>query len=263
MSATGQGVYYRALSSLDMEKVVRLHRRVFPPDQLRSTIFYSPRVKRYFSALAAHPGFQRGHQFWGAWSEGELVAYAHYRILKDSLHLNQVAVCPEYQARKIGSSLVEIWKHQARLLGLSLMSLDVDKDNVVAYNWYLRMGLRPVYETFVYECKISGLLHPRPVKFYVLDWEHTKAWQEAYGFSKIHVEFGDRLWEIGWIWKALHVQDEFPSELLSGLLSILDGVRFVFVKSQKRLETPCHGLIDKWRLVGVRVRMQASLEEVF
>lgn len=251
---------YKPLGGGDMKKVVELHKRAFAPDQLRRTIFCSSRVHRFLASLVSYPKAQRAHQFLGAWFDQDLVGYAHYRVLKNSLHLNQIVVHPDHQGKGIGRRLVDEWWRRARELDLPFVSLDVNADNTKPYEWYLRIGLNPVSKTYLYERKvIPKELSKTPVKFRLLDWENTIAWQSTYGFSTIRIEYKSKVWEVGWICKTLRVNSAFPEELFAGLFTLVPAAKWLLLRSsESAIKLPRSP--GDWRLAGVIVRMRAPLE---
>jgi len=253
---------YRSLNAKDMKKVVILHAKAFGPEKIRHTIFYSPRAYRFLESLISYPTIQQLHHFLGVWAGRDLIAYAHYRLLQNSFHLNQIVVDPNYQSKGIGKYLVIEWAKRAKVIGLSHLTLDVDEENSRAFSWYCRMGLSPISKTYLYECEIE----PKPYGFIssdfkLLDWENTIAWQKTYGFSTIRIEYQQKIWEVGWIWNSLHIENGFPKVLISGLFYLVPNTRWLFVRSSKPIVninySPGH-----WRLASIIVRMQASTEMI-
>ncbi len=256
-------IKYKPLTSLDMQKVVKLHRIVIPLEQLRRTIFYSPKVVNYLKSLVFYPDFQQDNYFLGAWHDDRLVGYAHYRVLGDTLHLNQIAVHPKYQGRGIGHQLAEQWKYKACELNMVRVSLDVDANNLRAYNWYQKMGLRFISKNYIYEREMPPQsLKVIPTKFHFLEWENTAAWQKAYGFSKISVLYENKVWKIGWTHDALHIGEHLPEVLILDLIRLLRNIRWLFLRSadHELLEMPISQ--DDWKLSSVIIRMGALLAEV-
>lgn len=252
---------FRKVGPAEARRIVALHKNVYALNQLRHTIFYSPRVTRYITALLSCQHLQHEHHFWGAWTGDRLVGYAHYRVLEDTLHLNQIVVDPAYRGQGIGSRFIQIWKELARALHIYHLSLDVDEENKMAFDWYLRLGFRPSYKVHIYRGRAElDVPVPEAIRFSLLDWANTLAWFESYGFSTIKAMYRSTVWTAKWTWRSLCVEDGFPNELLAMLVAtVTNFIRIKWLFYYTRNEEP---EIPTCCRISTRVRMNASIEEV-
>ena len=251
----------RPIRPSDVSSIVRLHKQVFPREYLRHTIFYSPRVDKYLVALVSHPDLQQDHQLVGAWKGKRLVGYAHYRILENSFHLNQLVVHPAYQGRGIGRCLVEEWKKRAEDLGQYMLSLDVSEKNGRACDWYCTMGFEPVSRTYIYQCKATKFKTQLAEKtkaddkICVLKWEETAAWYRAFRIANIQLKYQNHIWKIGWIHKALFLKEELPKALVPILLHLTQGAKWLFLLCSG----PLQNFSGIWSLTDILIRMERRL----
>ena len=79
-----------------------------------------------------------------------VVAYGGMWLIIDEAHVTNIAVHPDYRGRKIGKALVSYMIADGVKLGLSKMTLEVRKSNIVAQNLYKSLGfifcgIRPGY----------------------------------------------------------------------------------------------------------------------
>lgn len=251
---------FRKAGPAEARKIVALHKSVYTIDQLRHTIFYSPRVARYIMALLSCQHLQNEHYFWGAWAKDRLIGYSHYRVLENTLHLNQIVVDPGYQGQGIGSRFIQTWKELAKDLRIYHLSLDVDESNKTAFDWYLRLGFRPSYKVHIYRSQVRlGASTPKDSRFALLDWADTFAWFQLYGFGTIKVVHQSTVWAARWTWQSLCVEDSFPNELLSALVVALANfisIKWVFYHTRNPQPK------TSWQHITTRVRMTASVDEV-
>jgi ribosomal protein S18 acetylase RimI-like enzyme len=184
-------IAFRPVQPDECCQVVALHRRVFSPEQVARTIYASSRVDLYLANLLAFPQLQRGHMLWGAWDGDNLVGYAHSKALPETWHLNYIAVSPEYRGCGIGRMLWAHWVQVGQQRGCRKLSLDVERENQRALDWYRRQGLRIVGTVWMYEkdIKRSTASNHEAGAVRLLDWEQSEAWQLAYGFSEFRLVY--------------------------------------------------------------------------
>ena len=246
----------RPVRPSDVSKVVNLHRSVYSAEYLRQTIFYSPYVARYLKALISYPDLQHDHQLVGVWKGRKLIAYAHYRILERSFHLNQLVVHPSYQGKGIGRWLVEEWERRAKDLGQTVLSLDVSENNTRAYNWYFKMGFAVASKRYLYEQKVVSNDSVEEVEnVQLLDWENTLAWYKTFAIANIRLKYESNVWETGWIHKALFMKVNTPEILRPILLRLARQPIWLFLICSGPLQGP----LGRWRLANIVVRMEKPL----
>ena len=256
-------VAYKWLDSKDMKQVVELHRKTFSIEQLRQTIYFSPTVCYYLENIVSYPHLQKFNYFFGAWLKNKLIAYAHYKIIKDSLHLNNIVVDPIYQGYGIGRHLIDEWFNKAQETKVRQITLDVTESNRKAYEWYLRLGLKALSKKWVYECVLSPnkfLSKDSMDCFKLLEWENTMAWWRTYGFTKIRLDFYSIIWEVGWIHESLKISSNFPCQLFDTILFLAPKARWLFMESKEKI-LQFQDCYNKCNLSDVIVRMKAHTSE--
>lgn len=173
----------------DIEKI---HREVFYKDTdgeegISHSIFSSPNISRYISALILESLHQQGCEeniFLVAQFRSALVGYLHIRALDNILHINNIAVAPEFQGKGIGKSLFEHLQNYIYYFKAERLTLDVDESNKVAFQWYRNLGFEIKYHTYNYCISIENF-QLQECSFKVVNWLDSEAWQQTFGFSRI------------------------------------------------------------------------------
>ncbi len=256
---------YRLLDPSYAAAVCDVHRAAFTPEQLIRTIYCSPRVQRYIADIMPNLAVSHTspHEFVGAIHRGELVAYAHFRGLPASWHLNQLAVRPEYQGCGIGRRLVQIWRDRAALRGFDYLSLDVDASNTGALQWYRRLGFHDVEASHWYESLIVRSVETvsKPPRGKPVDWDETQESIRRYGFGIIRLEYGDRRFEVGWLWQSLRILASFPGVVLEDAIRLASGTERLFLICSWELpKVSSKG--RTWRYAGTTIRMGARASDL-
>lgn len=230
---------YRSVRSYECQQVVDLHRSVFSSEYLARTIYASSHIDRYLANLIAFPHLQKEHLLWGCWSGDNLVGYAHFRALPESWHLNYIAVLPAYQGHGIGQILWTRWTKMGRERGYSRISVDVERENRRALDWYQRQGLQIVQTVWTYERSIeddsvASARKARTVR--LLDWEQSEARQLSYGFSQFCLVHQERIWTVGRLGRHyFRARQQLPL-VLEGVLAEIDPARRLLILSSEPIE---------------------------
>lgn len=260
-------VVYSELRSAHASAVCEVHRAAFPPEHIARSIFCSPGVGNYLSDIlsAAETTYEAGreHEFVGAFVEGRLVGYAHLRQLAGSWHLNQVAVHPEYQGHGVGRRLVEIWYQRGQQRGCSLLSLDVDAENLRAFKWYQRLGFQIVSSLALYESSVTSDDHfpPRQTDDILLNWEEAMETKQRYGFAILRFAFQGRTYDVGWLGSFLKLRTAVPPPVLYEAIRRLPMVERVLLVAETSVDV--RGLFNRaWKWVATTHRMQVRTVDV-
>lgn len=245
----------QTIPASDFPQLIRLHRQVFPPEQVACTIYGCKGIARYLANQVAFPQFQREHELWGAWDGEKLTGYAHFRGLPASWHLNNIAVHPGYQGRGAGRRLWQRFIDTARQRQFETITLDVESDNQPVIDWYRRQGLEITGAVYRYEKELAGgdlpgEAQPSPR---LLGWDQAEAWQAAYGFSQFEIEWGGELWAIGRLGRRyFKAGRRLPGEVEAALAQI-DPARRLVVFCAEPLQIP--GFISR----GKSLRMSGRV----
>jgi GNAT superfamily N-acetyltransferase len=249
--------------------VIELHRTVFPPQQVNCTIYAAPGVDRYLASLVAFPEMQPEHQIWCAWRANELAGCAHFRLLPDSWHLNNITVLPALQGLGIGRRLWSCFLETARRRRLSRISLHVESDNSLAIEWYRREGLQVTGEVWRYEKNLppGPGIPSKTCSFRLENWEQAEAWQTAYGFSQFRLElrpnhsfthrdrYQEETWNIGRLGEHYFRVTQGIPPAVEAALARIDPARRLLILSPAPLEDP------ETRVLGKSLRMEGALPE--
>lgn len=238
----------RPIRPQECSHIVALHRAAFPAEEVKRTIYGCPHPERYLASLIAFPTMQREHILEGVWEGKELIGYVHLRLLREALHLNYIAVLPEYQGRGVGRTLWGWCTDHARKLHYKAISLDVSQKNSRALAWYHRKGFKIIQRTWVYEKSLqSGSGCPAEVS--LLDWDDAEAWQAYYGFSQFHLVYQDKTWSIGRLGLLYFRMSERPPEAIETTLTNIDPDRSLLIVSPTQIQD--NDFIE----VGITLRM--------
>lgn len=234
------------------DRLVALHRAVFPPEQVAATIYAGAGVEHYLASLAAYPSLQPEHRFWGAWQVEELVGYAHGRALPDAWHLNNIAVLPACQGQGVGRRLWQQFIADGRRRGYRQFSLHVESDNQAAIAWYRALGLEVTGAVWRYE-KALPAAPAEPVRSLRLaGWDQAVAWQAAYGFSQFQIHWQDQVWTIGRIGDNTFRSVGLLPAAVETALAHIDPHRRLLIFSTEPLHEP------EIALVGQALRMSGE-----
>lgn len=82
--------------------------------------------------------------------DGKIVGYAGMWVLFEEAHMTNVAVLPEYRRQKYATLLMLSMMQSAKLLGATMMTLEVRENNIHAQHLYQKLdfsqnGYRPRY----------------------------------------------------------------------------------------------------------------------
>lgn len=218
----------------EIDDVVRIHNQVVSASDREYTIYSSPRVAMYLRAIVAWPILSPQHRIIGAWNGQELVAYAHYRDLGCSYHLNHIAVADRWQGSGIGNRLFQHWEAEARSRNYTKLSLDVSINNTRAREWYIRRGFESDYSTYVFSREHDAIEASNDGNctsgLRIQGWEAAEAWQRAFGFSTFGIHEDDRRWSVGRLWTKYFQLDAVPSEEAWHVLKVIDSKRDVLIR---------------------------------
>ncbi|NLG98798.1 MAG: GNAT family N-acetyltransferase [Chloroflexi bacterium] len=219
-------------------QVIRLHRAVFPPEQVARTIYACKGIDRYLASLVAFPRLQREHVLIGAWKQKELIGYAHFRALADSWHLNNIAVHDAYQGQGVGSRLWHEFVESARGRKFRQVTLDVESSNRSAVDWYQRKGLTTVAAVWRYEKVLSSSreLEEGERSPQLSGWDQAEAWQAVYGFSQFQLHWEGRDWVIGRIGSSYFKTIGLLPAVVESALCHIDPSRHLLIFSGKPLD---------------------------
>ncbi|GAB3047027.1 ribosomal protein S18-alanine N-acetyltransferase [Virgibacillus ainsalahensis] len=75
--------------------------------------------------------------------DNKIIGYAGTWIIIDDAQITNIAVMPEFRGQKLGERLFQYTIQQAVMMGVSRLSLEVRKSNIVAQKMYQKFGLVP------------------------------------------------------------------------------------------------------------------------
>ncbi len=115
----------------DLKGVLRIEEAVFPQPWSRR-LFVEELAQRTSRAYRA------------AWVGHRIVAFAGQMFIDDESHVNNIAVDPEWQGRRLGAAVLLDLVHMALARGARHLTLEVRVGNEPALALYKRFGLAPV-----------------------------------------------------------------------------------------------------------------------
>ncbi|WJV63629.1 GNAT family N-acetyltransferase [Pectobacteriaceae bacterium CE70] len=89
---------------------------------------------------------RQGYRMLAAWQEGQVVAFAGYRLLENLLYgrfiyVDDLAAMAEVRSHGIGRQIIEELRQTAQRLACTHLVLDTGLANVLAQRFYFRQGL--------------------------------------------------------------------------------------------------------------------------
>jgi len=180
----------RKASPDDSQNIEILHRKTFSQEVISRSIFSSPDISRYIFNLIAETSYRQHYEenlFFVAYLGEAFVGYLQAKVFPSTLHINYIAVAPEYQGKGIGKSLFNYFQNSIGHLDLEKLTIDVDYSNKIALQWYHNLGFIQKTKTYVY-CKSIKIFKYKPCIFKVSNWLNAEAWQYAFGFSQFILE---------------------------------------------------------------------------
>ncbi len=171
-----------------------MNRSIFP-----LTIFSSKGYEAYINNLLTIAEKNRRVKLYGAFVDDHLAGYTEWRILEESLFLNNIYVFPEYQGFGFGKSLlVEHGKDLLHEYEKSTISLDVFADNKAAIHWYEKIGFINKQSTYWYVGEQTARTDSNsPTGCYVENYPNAEAEHKAYGFSMLTCSTRNGSYQIG------------------------------------------------------------------
>jgi ribosomal-protein-alanine N-acetyltransferase len=109
--------------------------------RIEGQVFDEPWSRRLFEGELAQ---RASRAYRAAWVDSELVGYAGQMSIDDEAHVNNIAVAPGWEGRRIGTVLLYDLVHTALARGSAHLTLEVAVGNEPAIALYRRFGLAPV-----------------------------------------------------------------------------------------------------------------------
>lgn len=83
-------------------------------------------------------------------SEEKVLAFGGMWFIIDEAHVTNIAVHPQYRGKQLGKQLVQAMIQEAVTVGMTKMTLEVRRSNLIAQNLYKNLGfiscgVRPAY----------------------------------------------------------------------------------------------------------------------
>jgi len=178
----------------------------------------------------SHVDYQPDNFFYGVWHSEQLVGFAHFRRINETLHLNNIAVLPASRGLGLGKGLVSLWMRLGRELGCSRLSLDVDKDNHSALQWYRRLGFHLYGMKHEYIKRARSQTTARYSSMVLVDWPVAEALQHSYGFSEFRLDYsGSGSCIIGRLGDSYFRLTGIPTPEIEGFLAEIEPRRRLLV----------------------------------
>lgn len=76
--------------------------------------------------------------------DGEAIGFLSLFKEKQTMHINDIVILPEYQNKGFGSTLMQFAKEQAKARNCDRIVLGMVHDNIPLRNWYEKMGFNTI-----------------------------------------------------------------------------------------------------------------------
>ncbi|MCM3598329.1 GNAT family N-acetyltransferase [Metabacillus idriensis] len=205
------------------------------PDIFHKTIFSSRGYTTFLENILSFPESLRNIKFRGAYLNNRLVGFAEYRILNDSVFLNNIYVDKELQGKNIGKFLLETGYELADKYKKDKILLDVFDDNYAALAWYEKEGFKKISATNWYLGNQQAHVS-KSFECLVENYPSAQAEQRLYYFSNLKIKTDTALYDIGRIKETFYriTSDRIleDTSILNGLYW-MDPVRELIILTQK------------------------------
>ncbi|MDO6657812.1 GNAT family N-acetyltransferase [Anaerobacillus sp. 1_MG-2023] len=246
------GVIIKPLHTRDVEAVRSLLQSGIRKEIFPLTIYSSKKYGRFISS--------RLHQsevvFVGAYQNKHLIGYAEWRILKDTLFLNNIYVSFAQRGLGIGAKLLQYGVTEFLNDSTRFFSLDVFEDNNNAMLWYKRLGLEKVGTAYWNVGKQKKTLRSRKECIgKISNWTEAENHQNQYGFSMLHIQTSTGDYRIGRISNThyrIHQEEAFKDRELLLALYENDRQREILFISQ-------NPFVDDFETVCISNRLTTHL----
>lgn len=121
----------KKVSASDIRKMVEIENTNFREPWSYKTLYYE-------SQLGPNT------RFLGLYIDDEIVAYVGFWIMIDYIDIINIAVDQNYQRQGYASTLLEKVENLALKMQISKISLEVNVNNVAAYNLYKKLGYKEI-----------------------------------------------------------------------------------------------------------------------
>lgn len=112
----------------DVEKVLQIERSVFPNPWPALAFLSELRVPVSRSFVLE--------------KSGELIGYIIYRVVKEEMHVLNIAIRPDWQGKGYGKRLMKWAMERERKEGVKYVTLEVRKSNIKAIRLYEKLGFQ-------------------------------------------------------------------------------------------------------------------------
>jgi ribosomal-protein-alanine N-acetyltransferase len=118
----------RRMEEEDVEKVLQIERSVFPNPWPALAFLSELRVPVSRSFVLE--------------KSGELIGYIIYRVVKEEMHVLNIAIRPDWQGKGYGKRLMKWAMERERKEGVKYVTLEVRKSNIKAIRLYEKLGFQ-------------------------------------------------------------------------------------------------------------------------
>lgn len=212
-------------------------RESLPPSIDGLTIWHCVGVDRWVEMHLAAPA---STTFYLAVDERDrAIAAAEFRIISDTVFLNQIGVTPSGQGKGIGGRLLATGLRElSQRGGVVSLSLDVETSNERAAAWYRRLGLSTVSRAYwMLTSQQPDGVAPAPVR----GWEEAEREHARYGFSRFQVDGSTGSFDVGRLGASLFrltSVDAWRDLTVHAALDCIDATRRLLLISGSRIGDP-------------------------
>jgi ribosomal-protein-alanine N-acetyltransferase len=76
--------------------------------------------------------------------DGKVVGYGGMWVIKDEAHIVNLAIHPQYRRQGLGQKLMKVLFEKAEKRGVQRITLEVRASNIVAQNFYKKLGFQEI-----------------------------------------------------------------------------------------------------------------------
>jgi ribosomal protein S18 acetylase RimI-like enzyme len=218
----------RPAEDRDGAQIAELFCGNFRPEVAQLSIYGCKGAANYIRMQVASSAQNPESAYFVAPAPDRVIAATELRRTPGRLFLNYISVHPEYQGRRVGTQL---FAAAIKMSGVydGQIGLDVFDDNLLALEWYGRLGFQ-MRQTSDFIEVMPPVTEPEGAA-YISDLPQANLCQECFGFSKFNLVTGQRacsIGRIGDVWFRLNDSASVADPGVFSALRLLDPVRRTF-----------------------------------
>lgn len=226
-----KGIEIKPLLVSDADSIPALTETGVREDVFPLTIYSSPNYSLFVKNAMVN---NSDVKFFGAYMGSHFLGFAEWRIHKEELFLNNIAIVVGERGLGVGGLLYDHGRSTLKTPSMKSLALDVFEGNKGAISWYEKMGYEVHDLTYWHVAQQRAKPTGEKVNYHVMNKEQADEHHQKYGFSMLTIETKEGQYSIGRITdNCFRIGEEgIVDQDLMGALDELDQNRKLLVLSK-------------------------------